>query len=221
MLPGMALPAGLRQLLDFIASREGGYNSMNQGTSGNRIVGSTHNAASILGKNLTDMTIGEVMAQQDAKRLFAAGKYQIIPVTMRFIVDKLKLASSTLFSADVQERMGLGLIEFKRPYAWKYLQGKHSDRDGAMLDLAKEWASLPDPRTGNSFYGGANRAGHTVAQVAAAIDAARRDVMGAGGAPPSAGAGDGKLGTAGASGGSILPVVAVALIAGWLLLRRR
>jgi len=218
------MPAGLRSLLDLIASREGGYNSMNQGTSGNRIVGSTHNAASILGKNLTDMTIREVMAQQNAGRLFAAGKYQIIPVTMRFIVDRLKLASDALFDAGTQERMGLGLIEIKRPYAWKYLQGAHSDRNGAMLALAQEWASLPDPRTGNSFYGGANRAGHTVAQVAAAIDAARRDVMAAGGAPPSAGGGGGgssKLETAGAGGGSILPIVAVVAVAGWLLLRRR
>ena len=32
-------------LLSFIAAGEGGYNSMNQGTQGGRIVGSTHNAA--------------------------------------------------------------------------------------------------------------------------------------------------------------------------------
>ena len=30
---------------------------MNQGTSGGGIVGSTHNASTILGKNLTDMTV--------------------------------------------------------------------------------------------------------------------------------------------------------------------
>jgi LysM repeat protein len=160
-------------LMNLIASGEGGYNSMNQGTRGGRIVGSTHNAASKLGKNLTDMTIGEVMQHQRSGRLFAAGKYQIIPSTMRSILPKSGLSASDKFDAAAQEKLGRALIQHKRPYAYKYLTGQHNDRAGAMKALAQEWASLPDPRTGRSYYGSGNRSSHTVAQVAAALDAER------------------------------------------------
>ena len=51
-------------LLSFISKGEGGYNSMNQGTQGDSIVGSTHNASTKVGKNLTGMTIGEIMERQ-------------------------------------------------------------------------------------------------------------------------------------------------------------
>jgi hypothetical protein len=161
-------------LLSFIAAGEGGYNSMNQGTRGGRIVGSTHNAASKLGKDLTDMTIGEVMAAQRSGRLFAAGRYQIIPSTMQGIVGAAGLSMNDKFSPENQDRLGVALIEHKRPYAYAYITGQHDDRRGAMLALAQEWASLPDPRTGRSFYGNGNRSSHTVAAVATAIDAARR-----------------------------------------------
>jgi hypothetical protein len=161
-------------LLSFIAAGEGGYNSMNQGTQGGRIVGSTHNAASILGRNLTDMTVGEVMAHQSSspRRLFAAGRYQIIPDTLKGILPSSGLTARDPFSPQNQDRLGLALIQ-RRKAAWDYLTGKSANRDAALLALAQEWASLPDPRTGNSFYGSGNRAQHTVAQVAAALDAAR------------------------------------------------
>lgn len=161
-------------LLSLIAAGEGGYNSMNQGTQGGRIVGSTHNAASVLGKNLTDMSIGEVMGHQSSspRRLFAAGRYQIIPDTLKGILPSSGLTARDLFSPQNQDRLGLALIQ-RRKAAWDYLTGKSANRDAALLALAQEWASLPDPRTGNSFYGSGNRVQHTVAEVAAALDAAR------------------------------------------------
>lgn len=179
-------------LLSFIAAGEGGYNSMNQGTSGGRIVGSTHNAASVLGKNLTDMTIGEVMAAQDARRLFAAGRYQIIPSTLREVLGFAGLTPRDLFSPQNQDRLGLALIQRRRP-AWNYLTGKSDDRSAALLALAQEWASLPDPRTGNSFYGSGNRAQHTVAEVAAALDSARAAMRSAGAKIADATSGGGGL----------------------------
>ena len=152
-------------LLDFIAKGEGGYNSMNQGTRGGRIVGSTHNASTILGKNLTDMTIGEVMGYQNSGMLFAAGRYQIIPETMKFAVSSSGLSMNDKFNPHNQDRLGVSLIQHKRPYAYNYLIGKHNDLNGAMLAMAQEWASLPDPSTGNSYYGSGNRALHSVAEV--------------------------------------------------------
>jgi hypothetical protein len=160
-------------LLDFIASGEGGYNSMNQGTSGGRIVGSTHNASEILGKNLTDMTVGEVMSQQSSGKLFAAGRYQIIPDTMKYIVKEMNIDKEAKYDKSLQDKLGVGLIKYKRPYAWKYIQKQHNDENGAMLELAREWASLPDPNTGNSYYGNGNKALHSVAEVKQALNSAR------------------------------------------------
>ena len=160
-------------LLDFIASGEGGYNSMNQGTSGGSIVGSTHNASEILGKNLTDMTVGEVMSQQASGKLFAAGRYQIIPTTMSYIVKEMGIDKEAKYDKSLQDKLGIGLIKHKRPYAWQYIQKQHNDESGAMLELAREWASLPDPATGESVYGNGNKALHSVAEVKAALNGAR------------------------------------------------
>jgi hypothetical protein len=45
-----------------------------------------------------------------------------------------------------------------------------------MIAMAQEWASLPDPRTGRSFHGGVggNASHHSVAEVKAAMLAARK-----------------------------------------------
>jgi hypothetical protein len=170
---------GFESILTFISKGEGGYNSMNQGTSGGRIVGSTHNAASILGKNLTDMTIGEVMAHQSSGRLFAAGRYQIIPETMRVAVRDAGLSSNEKFSPENQDKLAIALILHKRPKLGEYLLGKHNDLQLAMREAALEWASLPDPNTGNSMYGSGNRALHSVSEVAEALRAARINIVNA------------------------------------------
>jgi muramidase (phage lysozyme) len=165
------------KLLSFIAKGEGGYNSMNQGTRGGRIVGSTHNASTILGKNLTDMTIEEVMSNQSSGRLFAAGRYQIIPSTMKLAVQRANIPMSSKFDAQTQDKLGLALIyNGQRPTLSGYLQGKNNNLRGAMIDFAREWASVPHPDTGNSYYGSGNRSHHKVSEVREALTSARRGV---------------------------------------------
>lgn len=171
--------AGWEDLLSFISQGEGGYNSMNQGTSGGSIVGSTHNASSILGKNLTDMTIGEVMSHQQSGSLFAAGRYQIIPDTMKEALRYSGLTPDQKFSPENQDKLAVALILHKRPYLGAYLLGKHNDMQGAMREMAREWASVPDPATGSSYYGSGNRASHSVAQVRRALASAREQLRNA------------------------------------------
>ena len=167
------------ELLSFISKGEGGYNSMNQGTSGGGIVGSTHNASSILGKNLPDMTVGEVMSHQASGRLFAAGRYQIIPSTMKLAVSNAGVSPDDMFDEKTQDKLGLALIyNGQRPTLSGYLQGKNDNLHGAMLDLALEWASAPHPDTGRSAYPPANKSSHTVDEVRAALSKAKQ--MGAG-----------------------------------------
>ena len=167
------------KLLSFISSGEGGYNSMNQGTSGNSIVGSTHNASSILGKNLPQMTVGEVMQNQDSGKLFAAGRYQIIPDTMKMAVARAGVSSDDMFDSKTQDKLGLALIyNGQRPTLSGYLRGDNNNIQGAMLDLAMEWASAPHPSTGRSYYGGANASSHTVEEVRTALTSAREQGAG-------------------------------------------
>ena len=152
---------------------------MNQGTVGNRIVGSTHNASEILGKNLTEMTIEEVMEAQSStpRRLFAAGRYQIIPKTMVQVVAMSGLSRSELFSKQNQDLLGKTLI-YGRPKLAAYLGGSSNDIVAAQLDFAKEWASIPSPGPcengtnrcrGTSFYGSGNQALHSEAEVRQAL----------------------------------------------------
>ncbi|UNH61183.1 lambda lysozyme [Synechococcus phage S-SZBM1] len=222
--PAMGLQVNLPEmakggLLDFIASGEGGYNSMNQGTSGGRIVGSTHSAKSKVGKNLTDMTLAEIIKRQDYLMnpknpqqsnygLFAVGRYQVIPGTMKSIVKKMGLDLNAKFDKQMQDKIGMGLIQHHRPYAWQYIQGKHNDRRGAMLELAREWASLPHPDTGRTVYGNGNAASHSVGEVAAALDAARSGkpmVTGSDISPADIASSGGDLAPSG-DGGGIAPV---------------
>ena len=158
---------------------------MNQGTKGDRIVGSTGDSRTIVGKSLTDMTLGEIMKRQSFLMnpangdqesnygLFAVGRYQIIPDTFPGAVSGSGLSESDLFTPANQDKMGMYLIMKKKPYVGQYLKGQHNDVIGAMDALSDEFASIPDPRTGRSKYGSGNKAAHTVEEVRAALERAR------------------------------------------------
>lgn len=176
---GMVGGSKYDSLLSFISKGEGGYNSMNQGTQGNNIVGSTHNASSKVGKNLTSMTIGEIMERQaylmnpnnpqvSDYGIFAAGRYQIIPSTMSEILPKSGLSRDDMFSKKNQDILGITLITKKQPRVGAYINGSGSI-EGAMDALSNEFASMPDPTTGNSKYGGGNRALHSIEEVRQAL----------------------------------------------------
>ena len=183
--PPTTSSTGAKGLLDFISSGEGGYNSMNQGTKGDRIVGSTGDSRTIVGKSLTDMTLGEIMKRQSFLMnpangdqesnygLFAVGRYQIVPDTFPGAVSGSGLSESDLFTPANQDKMGMYLIMKKKPYVGQYLKGQHNDVIGAMDALSDEFASIPDPRTGRSKYGSGNKAAHTVEEVRAALERAR------------------------------------------------
>ncbi len=177
-------PAKAQKLLSFISKGEGGYNSMNQGTVGKRIVGSTNDSSKKIGKNLTDMTIAEVMKMQEGtlksgRKLFAVGKYQIIPQTMKAIVAKAGIDPNSKFDQATQDKLGMALIQ-SRPRLNDYLTGKSNDQRGAMIDFAEEWASLPHPDTGKSAHGHGNKASHSIESVRQALAATRADMTSSG-----------------------------------------
>lgn len=165
------------ELFEIIAGGEGGYNSLNRGTAGD----SPGDAIKYFSKNLTDMTVGELIQLQSNKRIFAAGKYQIIPVTMKSFVSQMKIKLTDRFDAATQEKFPEFVINFARPAVGKYIRGETNNRAEAAQSLAREFASvgLSYPEggrsRGESRYSGSagNKASISPEKIEAALDRAR------------------------------------------------
>lgn len=166
------------ELASMVVKGEGGINSVNRGNAGDTPGG----AKSIFGKNLTDMTIGEIMQAQRAGRVFAVGKYQFIPDTLAGAVKYTRIPLNTKFDSATQNRLFDYLIDVKRPEIGAYINGKSNDRRTAIQQLAREFASvgLEYPEAGRvrgqSRYAGTggNRASISPEAAGAALDRQRK-----------------------------------------------
>jgi murein DD-endopeptidase MepM/ murein hydrolase activator NlpD len=166
------------QLAQMVVKGEGGVNSVNRGNAGDTPGG----AKSIFGKNLTEMTVGEIMQAQREDRVFAVGKYQFIPKTLAGAVSYTKIPLNTRFDSATQNRLFDYLIDVKRPEIGAYINGKSNDRRTAIQQLAREFASVgleyPEAgrRRGQSRYAGTggNRASISPETAAAALDSQRK-----------------------------------------------
>ena len=131
-------------LFSTIAGGEGGVNSVNRGNAGDTPGG----AKSIFGKNLTDMTVSEIFASQQSGKVFAVGKYQIIPITMPGFITYLRGQGvdpdKTKFTEKIQDFYKPYTVNVKRPTVGNYLRGKATIND-ANLALAAEFASIGVP----------------------------------------------------------------------------
>lgn len=119
-------------------------------------------------KPLTSMTIGEVLAWQDAinprYRSEAAGAYQIMRVNLRALAADRRMNLKSLFNAATQDDLAVVLL--MRRGLHEYLNGDLSAEDFCN-HIAHEWASLPlvsGPRKGRGVYDGdgLNKAAHDV-----------------------------------------------------------
>ena len=172
--------APVEGLLNFISQGEGGYNAMNQGTRGKRIVGSANESHKVIGKNLSDMTVGEVMDMQrgslkSGRKIFAAGRYQMIPSTLKNAAAMAGIGRDAPFNKETQDKLGMALIQSK-PKLNAYLTGKSNDIHGAHRDIANEWRSIPHPDTGKAVGGGPNKAHHDVESVRQALASAKTEI---------------------------------------------
>jgi len=112
-----------KQAAEIIKAREskssGEYNAMNQGTIKDPTGADPRSGHSkgIIGKDLTSMTIGEVIAQQNKKLnnnqgyVFAAGAYQFIPGTLESAMRLAGLSPSDKFSPENQDLMFVALLQ--------------------------------------------------------------------------------------------------------------
>ena len=142
-----------------IASGEGDYGAYNRGTAGDTKTREI---------DIQNLTVGQVMELQSQRKLFAVGKYQFIPGTLREAVQYTGIDPNQPFNASTQEQLFPYLIsDSKRPTLAGYLSGRHNDADAALNDLAAEFASIPQSNgrgrydgdsAGNRASGGQQRA---------------------------------------------------------------
>ncbi len=159
-----------------------GYNAYNRGTY-TGTDGKQHIRGADGAIDFSQFTLGQVqdlqhLGRQDPDRVFAVGKYQIIPTTMDRGVEALGLDRNQRFTPEVQDKIfSEYLIVDKRPAVQDYIAGKAGvSLEAAQKGLAMEWASFGDPdKGGKSYYGGANRASITLEQSAAALNQMREE----------------------------------------------
>ena len=133
-----------RQILDYIGQFESGGGDYNILYSGYK--GKTK-------KDLTKMTVDEVLALQDkmkASGSSAVGAHQFIQESLKDELKKAKIQGSVLFTPDLQDKLMLNRLKRKRGLG-KFLSGELSTKDFSK-SLSKEFASLPNPETGRSYY---------------------------------------------------------------------
>lgn len=129
----------------------------------NKYDSSTGQYVAVSGNRLSDMSVNDIMTEQGVKsnnkstNMFAVGKYQYTPDTLKDIVDRMKkqniISGNEGFTEDLQDK----IFEFsimndsKFENLRKYLAGDASATQAAMLEVAKEWRAIPDPRTGKTY----------------------------------------------------------------------
>ena len=121
-------------LAKLTSSGEGGFNSVNYGTtsSGTQI-------------NLTSMSIGEVEKLQNKGQVFAVGFAQWIPGNLSIARSAAGLSPTDKMTPENQLKMFWGYIlnTNKRPNLRDYLLGKNNDLNQAQEAFAGEWAAAP------------------------------------------------------------------------------
>jgi muramidase (phage lysozyme) len=107
---------------------------------------------------LSTMTLGEVLQHQQKRRKegaksSAVGRYQFMFETLSEIVRKnpRDFPTDAKFTPDMQDKAATLLME--RRGLKEFMSGSMDEKTFAR-NLSKEWASLPNPETGRSYYDG-------------------------------------------------------------------
>jgi len=144
----------LKPVLDLISKGEGDYNAVNRGYAGDTPGG----IQGLKGLTFENFTVGQVIELQRTE-LYAVGRYQFIPSTLRWAVNHSSVDRLDMFTPEVQDKLATALIMYKRPAVGAYIRGDHNLEGWALNEMAKEWASI-EYRNGRGFYDhvGGNRA---------------------------------------------------------------
>lgn len=155
-----------KSLVQSIISRESGGNYGIANLSG------SHQVAK--GVDVTKMSIGQILGSN----LNATGKYQTIKGTLKLATDSLGISRNTLYTPDVQERVGRWLMFEKQPALGAYIRGEHNDINKALHAASNEWQAVGSPLNGDRITIGrgknVKRALTSYKEVAPSLQAARQ-----------------------------------------------
>ncbi len=106
-----------------------------------------------LEKPLSEYTIGQVKSFQSNSRvgagqLWATGRYQIIPDTLKGITVKAGLSDSDKYSKTNQDKLALQLLMNRTPiknYLTKKVEDNEKNLESASLSMAQIWSSIGVP----------------------------------------------------------------------------
>lgn len=150
-----------------------GYNAFNRGTANGKIIPAGGSM------DLISMQVSEIMALQalppgNSNRLFAVGRYQCIPGTLKEAVKSLNIDTTRKFNQVTQDLICQEyLLSRKRPALLKYYKSSDKNDESLLMNagraLAGEFSSIEDPYNlgfpyggkNGSYYKGGNRA-HTM-----------------------------------------------------------
>jgi muramidase (phage lysozyme) len=131
-------------LLDLIGQGESGGNY-------NAVYGNAQNTRDLGGYTLDEILGHQQYARRNGMESTAIGKYQFLYKTLKGLKAEMGLSGSEKFTPQLQDQLGRALLNRRGLQA--YRSGRISKGTFA-LSLSKEWASLPNPRTGQSYYSG-------------------------------------------------------------------
>jgi hypothetical protein len=159
----MADTSKLNLLKDLIASVESinsdkagdGYNAYNYGESGGSGISTQ--------PPITSLTIKEIQDSQfyikpiNDKRLFAVGRYQLIPNTLKSAIEKLKLNPNQKLDKETQSKLGDWLVLEVKSNLGRYVKGinggSKADLEDAVQALSNIFASFPCIKLDGTNYG--------------------------------------------------------------------
>lgn len=147
-----------------------------------------------LTKPLSEYTVGEVMAFQKNTRsgdgqLFATGRYQFIPSTLKDLVEKSSTPANSIFNKETQDKLAYQLL-ISKPATKAYIFAENEDNkenlEKAALGVAQIWSSVGVPYSvigkygrvekNQSFYsGGGDKASETTEAVQGALKNLRKN----------------------------------------------
>ena len=163
----------IKSLGDLVAKYESGADANIY----NRYDPNSKKYVAVRGKDLSSMSLNDIMKEQSMKsggkstNMFAVGKYQYTPDTLKDIVDRMKeqklISGNERFTGDLQDQIfNFSIMNDKKfENLRKYLSGDVSAKKAAMLELAKEWRSLPDPNTGKTYGDGGSKFNRSLVSV--------------------------------------------------------
>ena len=133
---------------DLLSKGEGNYDSVNRGYAGDTMQG----FRALTGKAMDFTTVREIL-QMQRTWIYAVGRYQMIPVTMRYAVRHSEVSLDDRMTPETQNRLLTALVFKKRPAIGNYLRGRHDNLSYAVSELAREWAAV-EYRNGRGYYDG-------------------------------------------------------------------